>query len=125
MKNFPYDEIGNLVKLLHETNGKEPWEDDYIYTVTVYPSSRSYQVLVNNLLFRKLVDSLFDITVTFHEEYESVHISAYSQGVIFVTCILKGEMLTCFEDSKKSIEQLYAEYCERNDWPYVQKKKKA
>ena len=122
MKNLPYDEIGNLTTLLHKTNGTDHIGNDYIYSVTIYPSAETCLVHVNRKLFRKLVDCEFDFEVTCYDKERFVHVSATCQNMTFATCVQSCDLITSEDDNSKSTSCLYQEFCEREDWPYVQTK---
>lgn len=123
MVNFPFNEISGLTMKLHKLQeGATPDSDHYVYRVSIEPAACSFEAHVSTQMFKAILDTYTPGSFKVETSYlnQSVHLSATVDGsIVLVCCILKGEMLASEDDSNNSIQQLYRDWAERNEWPYA------
>lgn len=123
MNEFPFNEISDLTMKLHNLQkGADHTSNRYVYRISIDPSACSYEIHMSDEMFRTVLNSypsdIRKVTISFLNQ--SVHLSATIDGsIVLVCCILSCDMIQSADDNQKSVQQLYAEYCERTDWPYA------
>lgn len=116
MKEFPFKKAGEFAAYLKKLHSE--CTDNYVHSVEFYPSLGSYRAHVDNELFRQCVPYNCPVKASFVGEHQSVHLSAETEKVTFVTCISRYDMDPHNTEPETTLSQLYAKWKERTGWPY-------
>ena len=123
MINFPTQEIAGLtMKLCNLQKGVDHNKGHYVYSIRIDPSGCSFEAHVSVPMFKDMLNTYQVGSYTVDTSYteDAVHLKASVDGsIVWVCCIMNYNMFLISEDENKPIAQLYKEWAERTEWPYV------